>query len=229
MKAVRKAAQNVTRTRRISRRKESRLVHRFTGENGRIEVLKLTSDNRLLLTIDLGGSTGAKTREVSLTESFKWYHAMMDPLWWNDSEPGSAYSPWLELVYKELPRVETDASAEELVVRDWNDEKLCIRNDVLSLEKNGIRRVVSVHEAFKWFLPSIESFANGGDISGDPRGEFEFYAMLTNGIFVPMNAGELAAAMLCATANNNGDVAAWAKEWISSGMESDIDCYKASA
>jgi hypothetical protein len=85
-------------------------------------------------------------------------------------------------------------------------------------------KAVSVSEALVWWLPTIEEHGNtGADVASDPCGEWQFFALLTRGVFVPMNVGELAAVKLCARENSNGDSSAWAKGWIAGGIEFDLE------
>lgn len=210
-----------------------RLVQRFVGQNGGESLMLTTPDNRLLLVFDGGGGVGTEARDVTLSESFAWYQKAHTTLWWADGDPGDAFPAWLRMVADSLVRAPTDeakpASGEWLVARQHNNEKLFIRDGALELEHGGKRRAVSVSEALHWWLVSVEGLSKGEDVGGDCAGEFEFFQLLTQGIFVPMNYGELAAAKLCATTNNNGDLAGWAKAWLSGGIDADIDTYKASA
>jgi hypothetical protein len=102
----------------------------------------------------------------------------------------------------------------------WIDDK-----DRLTLRLPGKPpKAVSVSEALAWWLPTIEEHGNSGaDVSGDPRGEWQFFALLSRGLFVPLNVGELAAVRLCARDNTNGDLAEWAKGWIAGGIEADLE------
>ena len=112
----------------------------------------------------------------------------------------------------------TDAGS---LVQRCDGESLWISDGVLTLQTDGVARTVSVHAALCWWLESIESQSR--NVSSDPRGEWEFFRHLTQGLFVPLSAAELAGARLCANRNNFGDLAAWAKGWIAGGIESDLE------
>jgi hypothetical protein len=207
------------------------MVQELLDGNGRRECLELsTPDNRLFVLVENGGRNTPPVREVTLAESFTWYQQAHDPQWWVDGNAGDALADWLGMVEKGLSTASTleakPDSGEWLIARQHNKEMLYIRDGALELECGGKRRAVSVSEALRWWLVSVEGCANQEDVSGDCAGEWEFFQLLTQGILVPMNDGELAAAKLCAQTKNNGDLAAWAKAWVSSGIEADIDSYK---